>query len=186
MTTLFVFALLIGLGWYLLGLLREEKPLPALTEDQIKQKWRELGFFCELDHENKLWTLTGSRSGLLFFPDLLLGYVADPANASDGAQKEYGPYGSLEIRTWPDAGFGHSIHGSLTALAHLAEVVETKLATAHEGDKVRIREEFSPKSVYSLLLDVRADGFDPASTDRERLGAPTLPKKPETTIKPTE
>jgi hypothetical protein len=181
MLTAAVFAVLIALGFHLRNIMREKEQPPAqLTEDQIKQRWRELGFFCELDDQKRIWTLTGSRAGLLYFPDLLLGYVNDPANATDGDHKEYGPYGSLEIMTWHDAGFdSKAIRGSLTALTHLAELVEVKLATAEPGTPISIREEFAPESRYTLLLDVRADGFDPASTDRERLGATTtnLPSK---------
>jgi hypothetical protein len=76
--------------------------------------------------------------------------------------------------TWPDAGFdGHAIRGSLTGLARLAELIEAKLATAEPGSPILIREEFAADSPYSLMLDVRADGFDPASADRERLGVAT-------------
>jgi hypothetical protein len=173
--TFSVFAVLIAMGFYLRSMMREkEHPRLELTEDAIKQKWRELGFFCELDNEKRTWTLTGSRAGLLYFPDLLLGYVNDPANATDGDHKEYGPYGSLEIMTWRDAGFdSKAIRGSLMALTHLAELVEIKLASAEAGTPIPIREEFAPESRYTLLLDVRADGFDPASADRERLGATT-------------
>ncbi|MEA2765407.1 MAG: hypothetical protein QOK07_1811 [Gemmatimonadaceae bacterium] len=150
-----------------------------MTEEQIKQQWRKLGFYCEIDGEKKLWTVTGSRAGLLYFPDLLLGYVADPQNASDNAHQHYGPYGTLEIMTWPDAGFdSHTIRGSLVALTHLAEIVEAKLAFAEPGSPIRIREEFAPESPYSLMLDVRADGFDPSSADREHLGAAVQPKSP--------
>ena len=172
MLTLAVFATLVALGFYLRSMAQEQEPPPGMTEDQIKREWRKLGFFCELDDQKKTWTLTGSRAGLLFFPDLLFGYVADPENARDGDQKHYGPYGSLDIMTLPHAGFGgNAIRGSLIDLARLAELVETKLATAQPGEQIRIREEFAADSPYSLVLDVRADGFDPASTDRERLGA---------------
>jgi hypothetical protein len=158
-------------------------PPTAMTEEGIKQEWRKLGFYCEMDREKKLWTLTGSRAGLLYFPDLLLGYVADPQNASDSAHQNYGPYGTLEVMTYPEAGFdSHAIRGSLAALTHLAELVEVKLATAEPGSPILIREEFAADSPYSLVLDVRADGFDPSSTDRERLGATTerkaAPDKP--------
>lgn len=171
MLALTVFAVLILGGLYLLDLLREPKPLPEFTEEQIKHKWRDLGFFCELDHVDKLWTLTGSLRGLLFFPDLLLGYIADPENAKVGTKKKYGPYGTLEVMTWPDAGFGNSIRGSAKALAHLAEIVDAKLASAQAGDQIRIREEYASANTYTLLLDIRPDGFDPASADRERLGS---------------
>jgi len=151
-----------------------EQPPSGMTEEQIKQQWRKLGFYCELDDQQKLWTLTGSRAGLLYFPDLLLGYVADPQHASDKAHQHYGPYGNLQVMTWPDAGFdSHAIRGSLTTLGHLAELVEVKLATAEPGTPILIREEFAANSPYSLVLDVRADGFDPATADRERLGVTT-------------
>jgi hypothetical protein len=147
-------------------------PPTAMTEEGIKQAWRKLGFYCEMDSQKKLWTLTGSRAGLLYFPDLLLGYVADPQNASDNGHQHYGPYGTLEVMTWPDAGFdSHAIRGSLAALTHLAELVEVKLATAEAGSPILIREEFAADSPFSLMLDVRADGFDPSTTDSERLGA---------------
>jgi hypothetical protein len=178
--TLIFFAILIGFGFYVRSKVRDEPPRPQLSEDQIKQKWRELGFFCELDDEKKTWTLTGSRRGLLYFPDLLLGYVADPQNAIDGERKHFGPYGSLEIMTWHDAGIdSHAIRGSLAALTHLAELVEAKLATAQPGEPISIREEFAPESRYSLVLDVRDDGFDPSAKDRERLGATAKLPDPE-------
>ena len=171
MLTLAVFATLIALGFYLRSMAREQEPPPGLTEDQIEREWRKLGFFCELDDQKKTWTLTGSRAGLLFFPDVLFGYVADSENAKDGDQKHYGPYGSLDIMTLPHAGFGgNAIRGSLIDLARLAELVEAKLATAQPGERISIREEFAVDSPYSLVLDVLADGFDPASADRERLG----------------
>jgi hypothetical protein len=78
--------------------------------------------------------------------------------------------------TYPEAGFGpNAIRGSLTDLSHLAELVEAKLASAQAGEPIPIREEFAANSPYTLLLDVRADGFDPSSADRERLGSTTAP-----------
>jgi hypothetical protein len=152
----------------------EEHPPAEISDDKIKQGWRQLGFFCELDEQKRVWTLTASRRGLLYFPDLLLGYVNDPQNAIDGSRKHYGPYGSLEIVTWHDAGFdGHGIRGSLDDLTRLAELVETKLIAAEPGESIQIRDEYAPESPFSLVLDVRADGFDPSSTDREHLGAVT-------------
>ena len=173
MLALLLFAVLIPVGLYLLDRLHGPDTLPEFTEDQIKRKWRELGFFCEVDHEKKLWTLTGSRAGLLYFSDLLFGYVTDAQTASIGASRKYGPYGSLEIVTSPEAGFGNSIRGSSTSLTHLAELVEEKLAFAQTGDQVKIRRDYAPQTHYTLVLDIQADGFDPASADRERLGSIT-------------
>ena len=120
---LILVAILIAVAVYMYRrrTLSPEQPPSAMTEDRIKQEWRKLGFYCEMDREKKLWTLTGSRAGLLYFPDLLLGYVADPKNAAESEHQHYGPYGTLEVMTYPDAGFdSHAIRGSLAALTHLA------------------------------------------------------------------
>lgn len=180
MLAITIFAVLLGgMYWMYRNVKNPEQPHPELTNEQIKQQWRDLGFYCELDDQNKVWMLIGSRAGLLHFSDLLRGYIADPANATDGQRKHYGPYGSLEVMTWPDAGFdGHAIRGSLTDLDRLASVVETHLTVAEPGSRIRIREEFAPDSRYSLLLDVRVNSFDPASADPERLGAASKRKAP--------
>ena len=76
--------------------------------------------------------------------------------------------------TYPDAGVdGNAIRGSLDDLARLAELVGAKLASAQPGEPISIREEYAADSRYTLLLDVRPDGFDPASADRASLGAAT-------------
>ena len=176
MIPLILIAVLAGVSFYMYRQATSpsdgDQPLHDLSNEDIKRGWRELGFFCELDDQNRVWTLTGSRAGLLHFPDLLRGFIIDPANASDGAQQHYGPYGSLDIMTYADAGLtGNAIRGSLTDLDRLASIVETHLAVAEPGKSIRIREEYAPDSRYALVLDVRADGFDPSSTDSERLGS---------------
>ena len=168
-------ALLIGAGIYLYRHpdAAEDKAVSthAMSDEIIKQRWRELGFYCELDDERKTWRLIGSRAGLLYFPDLLLGYVNDPQNATDGQRKHYGPYGSLEVMTWREPGLDSTaIRGSIDDLTRLAELVGAKLATAEVGATISIREEYAPASRYTLILDVRPDGFDPSSTDRDSLG----------------
>lgn len=50
-------------------------------------------------------------------------------------------------------------------LERLAKLIEAKLATAHPGSSVLIQEEFAPNSPYGLVLDLREDGFDPATAD---------------------
>jgi hypothetical protein len=176
-------------GLYVRSVMREqESPHPEMTEDHIKAEWRKLGFFCELDAEKRVWVLTGSRAGLLYFPDLLMGYVADPKNATNGEHEHYGPYGSLEVMTWMEPGLdGHAIRGSLVDLERLASLVETQLATAQPGERLKIREDYAANSLYGLVLDVRADGFDPSAVDREHLG-PTVkaqPVKPPAPDKPS-
>jgi len=171
----------VGLLLYRRRSVVEKSPAAELTTDQIKQQWRILGFFCELDDRDRTWTLTGSREGLLRFRDLLLDYIAEPKHDLQSEREHYGPYGSLEVMTWPEAGFdGQSIRGSLPDLARLAGLVETKLAAAQPDSVVLIREEFAPDSAYTLRLDIRDDWFDPASADPDRLGAATKRPAPRT------
>jgi hypothetical protein len=85
-----------------------------------------------------------------------------------GEHDHYGPYGFLVVMTLPDAGFdGEAIRGPLTDLTQLANLIEAKVAAAKPGSVIRIREEFARDSPYALVLDVREDGFDPASADPE-------------------
>jgi hypothetical protein len=140
------------------------------TNSATRREWRELGFFYDRDDQTKVWKLTGSRAGLLRFRDELLSYVANPSNASKSEHEHYGPYFYLEIMTWPEAGFDeHAIRGSLEDLARLAAIIEAKLATSLPGSSIQIREEFAADSPYSLVLEIRKDGFDPASADPQLL-----------------
>ena len=136
------------------------------TNEATKREWRELGFFYDRDDQARIWKLTGSRAGLLCFRDALLSYAADPRNASNSEHSHYGPYAYLEVMTWPEAGLDeHAIRGPLTDLTRLAKLIEAKIATAHPSSTVVIQEEFAAYSPYALVLDLREDGFDPATAD---------------------
>ena len=68
--------------------------------------------------------------------------------------------------TWPEAAFDqHAIRGPLPELARLADLIEIKLVEAQSGSLIEIRDEFASESPYSLVLDLRKDGFDPAEAD---------------------
>jgi hypothetical protein len=136
------------------------------TNEMTKQEWRELGFFYDCDDQKKVWTLTGSRTGLLRFRDALLSYVADPRKAQKSEHEHYGPYMYLVVMTWPEAGIdGHAIFGSLADLARLAKLVEAKLVITQPGSSFVIRAEFAADSAYALAFDLREEGFDPATAD---------------------
>ncbi len=130
------------------------------------KEWRELGFFYDCDDQTRVWKLTGSRAGLLRFRDALLAYVADPRNKMTSEHEHYGPYMYLKVMTWPEAGFdSDAIRGPLADLERLAKVIAAKLAKARPGSSVQIQEEFAVDSPYALVLDLREDGFDPATAD---------------------
>jgi hypothetical protein len=80
--------------------------------------------------------------------------------------EHYGPYMYLEVMTSPEAGMDdHSIHGPIEDLRRLASLLERHITSTEPGSSARVREEFSPASKYSLVLHVREDHFDPASSD---------------------
>jgi len=106
-----------------------------MTEEQIKQQWRKLGFYCEMDREKKLWTLTGSRAGLLFFPDLLLGYVAD----SDLPLA----YRAAQLSIVPSRALAEAVGQALTARAGNRQVkaeiaIASDLPAMVSGDALRL------------------------------------------------
>jgi hypothetical protein len=136
------------------------------TISATRREWRELGFFYDRDDDAKVWKITGSRAGLLKFRDALLEYVASPLRASNSEHQHYGPYMFLEIMTWPEPSFDqHAIRGPLADLSRLAKLVEDKLNFSHANSEIFIKEEFAVNSPYALILDLREDGFDPASPD---------------------
>jgi hypothetical protein len=130
------------------------------------REWQQLGFFYDRDDQARTWTLTGSRAGLLRFSDALRAYVTDARNAQISEHEHYGPYMYLKVMTSPDAAVDkEGIRGSLSDLARLATLVESKLASVQAGERVRIQDEFASNSSYELILDVRQDAFDPSSAD---------------------
>lgn len=71
-----------------------------------------------------------------------------------------------DATTWSEPGLSKdSIHGTLLELKHLAQLVAEKLSDPPVGSRICIREEFAPGSPYCLVLDVREEGFDPATAD---------------------
>lgn len=138
------------------------------TDELTRSEWRRLGFHYDRDDSAREWLLTGSRSGLLRFRDLLLEYAAKPGNSLRSEHEHYGPYSYLEVMTWNEAGIdNHAIYGSLDDIRRLALLIEERIASANPGATIVISDEYTKAPAYSLVLSVREDGFDPASADRE-------------------
>jgi len=136
--------------------------------DSFDDEWRALGFCYDHNSGGRECRFIGSRAGLLRLADLLREYVSEPSNQPVSEHQHYGPYGNLEVMTWPEPGIDdHAIFGPLPKLAELADLVERHLNGAESGQQIRIREEFAPLAEFTLVLDVRRDGFDPASAAAE-------------------
>jgi hypothetical protein len=138
------------------------RPGPSKSADEwTRDEWRDLGFCCDLDRTAKAWRLTGSHAGLLRFRDLLLSYAAE-----DPGHDHLGPYFSPTLTTGTPAKIDErGICGTLADFARLAELVGRALDRLMPGSTVVIRDEFATDGSYSLFLDVKPGGFDPASAD---------------------
>jgi hypothetical protein len=124
-----------------------------------------IGLFYDRDVEAKEWRLTGSREGLLSFSRLLADYSAQPSNDSPSEHDHFGPHMYLEVMTWDKPNItSHAIAGTLADIRRLASIVEKGLGQVQSGLFV-IREEYAPGAEYAIVLDVREDGFDPATLD---------------------
>ena len=144
--------------------------LGEFMDDELKpylrEQWLDLGFFYKRDVVAKEMRIVGSRAGLAAFARLLREYAEDSRNAMQSEHEHYGPYGDLKVMTWPDASMDRrSICGTLQDLKRLAELIDERVAALQPGALARIREEYSATSECGLVLDVREDGFDPASLD---------------------
>jgi hypothetical protein len=101
------------------------------------------------------------------FYDILVGYVRDPQYDEISTHEHYGPYKYLEIMTWTTPGIdSHSIHGRKEDLQRLADIFLSKLKKTPEGQNFFIGSEYAGVSEYSILVEIKEKGFDPALLDR--------------------
>ena len=137
-----------------------------VTKQRTRDEWRELGFFYDRDDHSREWRVVGSRKGFHKFAELLRAYARNPRNAGMSEHDHYGPYMYLKIMTWPEQGMdANVIFGPVEKLAELADIVEREIVSAEPGEIRCIRDQFSSKAEYKLVLELRAEEFDPASAD---------------------
>ncbi len=138
----------------------------SAVSDDIREQWRELGFWCDVDDDKKAWLFRGSRGGLQSFVRLLRAYAGAPRYAPDGEHEHHGPYSDLILVTTPTRRIGdRAICGPQASFADLADLVEVRLAGCGQGDVVVLGQEWSPESEWRLILNVEVDGWDPALHD---------------------
>jgi hypothetical protein len=141
---------------------RPSKATNALT----REEWRELGFFYDMNKEQRFWRVRGSVQGLLGLCRMLRDYARDERNFHLSEHEHYGPYMYLELMTWTEPKFDHHAwSGRLEDFVRLATVIEGKLAGARPEDVFIIDAEYSDRNEYTLRIEVADDAFDPASAD---------------------
>jgi hypothetical protein len=130
-------------------------------------EWRRLGFYHELDPDQRVWRLCGSRSGLLGFAKLIARHAESIAVSPEARPLQLGPYGDLQVKLWERPGIDdESIHGRPDDLRRLAQLVESGLADTWPGGVVVIGPEYAGDAECSLVFEVMDDGFDPVTAIR--------------------
>jgi hypothetical protein len=133
-----------------------------------KEEWRELGFYYEQDENDRHWKLVGSRSGLLRLTEILDEYCSNPRNEQISEHDHLGPYMYLKIITMDECVIEEGgIYGSILDLGRLSSIVREELNKAKQSDRIIIDRAYSEINNYKIVLEVREEGFDPASEDSE-------------------
>jgi hypothetical protein len=152
------------------------------------EEWRDLGFHYDLNDDHRIWTLTGSPSGLSRFAQLLRQFASDPRNDVRFEHDHYGPYGYLKIMNNPDErGFNsNAIFAPRCDFSILADVIDSRLADSKIGSTIDLSRDFAPNSEYELRLIVAPYDFDPGLFDpwvqqriSEQSGEPEPPMTPD-------
>jgi len=141
------------------------------SDEWFRSEWRKLGFYYEVDHAAKQWTIMGEGGGLEAFVTAVRLYASDPGNDWISCHCNLGPYDYLEIGTWTSPVIdSHWIAGPLSELMSLADHIQAWLEGAQSGESLLAREFFSPSSPYDLCLHLIGAGFDPSSLDSALTG----------------
>ncbi len=135
-------------------------------KEVTRRAWRELGFYCGKSDAAKEWRIVGSVKGLRKFAAEIRSYASNPANDRLSEYTQLGPAMNLEIGTSHQTEITEQwIGGPLADLLRLATFIERSAQDNVVGKCVNLRSNFSPMAPYELILDVRAESFDPASAD---------------------
>jgi hypothetical protein len=136
------------------------------ANEATRRAWRELGFFCGRDSAAKEWRIVGSVKGLRKFAAEIRSYASNPANDRLSEYTHFGPAMNLEVGTSHQTEITEQwIGGPLADLLRLATLIEQSAQDNVVGKCIALRSNFSPMSPYELVLDVRDEAYDPASTD---------------------
>jgi len=139
---------------------------PLDLKEETRREWQDLGFYYDRDDADRLWRIVGSTLGLVRFAECIRAYAAGPNSKQVSEHEQYGPYMYLEIGTWTEPVISdHWIAGPPEHLFLLATLVEETASKISPGESHSIGRHWTPKANFDLVLEARADDFDPASED---------------------
>jgi hypothetical protein len=134
----------------------------------IKDRWRELGFFYDLDERLGVnqWRFYGSKKGFQNFVAIFDEYISNPNKAGLSQEEDYGPYSYLKIMTWDKPVItADYIAGTLDDLKQLKQIISDKLNKTQAGETFTIDKDYGVANTVTAKFFVMADDFDPASMD---------------------
>lgn len=132
----------------------------------IKEEWRKLGFYYEVDHEKKTWIFVGSKSGLEDLCVIFDDYTMDIKYNKIGEHIHIDPYNYLKIMT--SAKFkvtADYICGTIEDLKKLSLLLKAEIKNAAIGISKTINNEFFRGCDYLIELRIMDYGYDPATAD---------------------
>ena len=138
-------------------------------DQKIKDEWRELGFYYDLEQtdDKKEWRFYGDIKGLNNFVRLLEDYTNKSANNFLSEHDHYGPYSYLKIMTWDRPVIAESyIAGTILDLKDFKNILADKLAKVQAGQTFTIDKEYGINNSAVAKFFIMDDGFDPVSMDK--------------------
>ncbi len=138
-------------------------------DQRIKDEWRELGFYYDLEESayKSEWKFYGSKLGLQNFIKLLEDYTNKSANDFLSEHDHYGPYSYLKIMTWDKAVItGNYIAGTIKDLKNFKNIIVDNLEKTQAGQSFTIDKEYGVDNTASATFFIIKDGFDPVSMDK--------------------
>lgn len=145
------------------------------SDGQFAEMWRKLGYYCGLDEKSKAYRFIGSPTGLLNFCMELDEYVEDETNEQISEHIHLTPYMYLEIMTWHEPIIDeHAIAGTLEDLKRLSVIIHNYIRNKENfvfldeniGKEIILKDEYTSNGDWSIILDIKHYGFDPARADK--------------------
>ena len=137
-------------------------------DQQIKDEWRELGFYYDLEKsaDRNEWKFYGSKHGLQNFVKILEDYTNKSANNFLSEHNHYGPYNYLKIMTWDKPIITENyIAGTIKDLKVFKSIIANKLENIQAGQSFMIDKEYGKGNTATAKFFVMENDFDPVSID---------------------
>ncbi len=152
---------------------RMARQIPFVDNEHSALQSDRLGINAYLDrqarHDSRRglrWREDRSQAGLMGFVNLLVDYARKDSNLRIGEHDHFGPHMYLTVQTAEEADItGRAIYARLEGIARLAGLLRARLQLANSGEQVTIGQEYASTAEYSVVLEVREEGFDPSSLD---------------------